>query len=425
MRRRTIALLIACFFPLSGALWAQFEQYTSPGGPRDRRLASKEELERKIEESRYRLGRLYLDPWIGIRDAAYTRQYTSTGEREPADFTLTVGAGFSAYFHTGSKVVWTAKAIPEYVWWADQADRRRVNGRYGLTVNAFFNRMTATLAADRTADQKIVTPDLLVPVSTSARTVRFDTEIDLSRTLFAYGGLALVEQENLVDEIDDPQTRGLELLDRDEQVTRLGLGWRPPGGLVIRAGAESSRVDFLRPELDRSNEGTAPTMALDFDRERFAFHVDLAARSLTSREGSQFVDYDEVTGAVSVSMRLGRRVEPRLYGLRSLAYTLSQDYAYLDDERVGFSIRFDAGANTVTSFFVESGTQSYAPFSPAVVARRDDHFAYGTSATLRLRQSFSLSFQATRIEADSNLPGSDRAYTVVGTSINLLSLGGE
>lgn len=424
MRRHLSALLTACLFSLSGSLWAQFEQYTSPGGPRERRLASKESLERKIEESRFRLGRLMLDPWIGIRDAAYTRQYTSTGEREPADFTVTVGAGLTAYLHTGSKVIWTAEALPEYVWWADQADRRRVNGRYGLTVNAFFNRMTATLAADRTADQRIVTPDLLEPVSASTRTARFDTEVNLSSALFVYGGLAVVEQENLVDEIDDPLTQSLALLDRDEQVSRLGLGWRSPGGLAVRAGAERSQVDFLRPVLDRSNEGTAPTLAVDLDRRRFAFHVDLAARSLTAQEGARFVDYDEVTGAASFSIRLGRRIEPRLYGFHTLAYTLSEEYAYLDDERIGFSLRFDTGAaNSVATFFVESGAQSYAPLSPTAADRKDDHFAYGTSLTVRLRKSLTVALQATRIEIESNVPGADRGYTVVGTSINLLTAG--
>lgn len=424
MRRRLSALLIACFFLLAGSLWAQFEQYTSPGGPRDRRLASKEALQREIEQSRFRLGRLYVDPWIGIRDAAYTRQYTSTGEREPGDFTVTVGAGLTAYLHTGPKVIWTAKALPEYVWWADQADRRRVNGRYGLTVNAFFNRMTATLAAERAADQRIVTPDLLEPVSTSARTARFDTEVDVLRTFFAYGSFSRVEQENLVDEIDDPRTQSLALLDRDEEVSRLGLGWRSSGGLVVRVGAERSRVDFLRPVLDRSNEGTAPTLAVDLDRRRFGFHLDVAARSLTAQEGARFVDYDEVTGVASFSMRLGRRFEPRLYGFRSLAYTLSEEYAYLDDERVGLSLRFDTGAaNTVATFFVESGAQSYAPLLPTAVDRKDDHFAYGTSVNVRLRKSLQVVLQATRIEIDSNVAGADRGYTVVGTSINLLTGG--
>jgi hypothetical protein len=424
MRRHTrtfLAFLAAILFLSSGRAWAQFNQYTPHGGPQERPESRKERLEREVEEARYRLGPVRISPWLGLRDASYIRGFFSNQESPPSDFTATLGAGGRAYLRTGRKVIWTGEVLPEYVWWSGDSDRSRVNGRYGLGLHAFFNRLTVEATATRRQEQQLLTPELPQPASARADNGRVQAELWVTSalTVFADAGLTRVRYLD-AEEIEVPLAERLTLLDREEEVTRAGVRWRPREGWMVGLGAESSRVDFESDPLDRSNEGTAPVLEAIFDRPKLFVQADLAARSLEARQGARFVDFEGVTGSVTISLRPRRRTEFWLYGSRNLVYSLEPAYAYLDDQRQGVALGSRLGGRTISRVFVETGEEDYTAFDPAAQLRNDDLFSYGASMTFRVRGPVTFTLQAVRTEFDSNLPGNDRSYTYVGTQLNLL-----
>src|SRR5690606_978111 len=65
------------------------------------------------------------------------------------DVTASAGAGLRSYLPVGSDVVVSAHALPEYSWWADREELRRLNGRYGAGAFGFFNRLTLQATAQR------------------------------------------------------------------------------------------------------------------------------------------------------------------------------------------------------------------------------------------------------------------------------------
>jgi hypothetical protein len=424
MRRHTrtfLAFLAGLLFVTAGRAWAQFNQYTPHGGPQERPESRKERLEREVEEARFRLGPLRIDPWIGLRDASYFRGFFSNQEDAPSDFTATLGAGLRTYLRTGRKVVWTGQALPEYVWWSGDGDRSRINGRYGLGLHAFFNRLTVEATAERQQEQQILTPELPQPGSARADNGRLQAELWVTRafTVFADTGVSRVRYLDS-EEIEAPLAERLDLLDREETVTRAGVRWRPREGWMLGLGAERSQVDFESDPLDRSNEGTAPVAEAIFDRPKLFIQADLAARSLAARQGARFVDFDGITGTAAVSLRPRWRTDLWLYGSRNLVYSLEPAFAYLDDRRLGAALSSRLGGRTVSRVFVETGQEDYTAFDPAAPPREDDLFSYGGTMTFRIGGPVALTLQAVRTEFDSNLPGSDRAYTYVGTQLNLL-----
>ena len=410
--------LILCL--MSGRAGAQFLQYTPPGGPEELPELRRNQLERELAAADRHLGAVRIAPWLVLRDTAYVRNVFSTGQETPDDVTATVGAGFRAYLRNGPKAVWRAQVLPEYVWWADQSDRREINGRYTLGFHGFFNRLTLEAQGGREQRQQVVTPEVPVPVSSRRDGGEVRAEVEVSHSLFAFTAASLIKQNNLVDDVGDPRIEQIARLDREDRIARVGLRWRPRQQWVFALGAERSQTDFAGDVLDRSNAGTAPVAELEFRGRRLSVQTDLAFRSLEARRGAVFVPYDEVTGDVAVTLGNKRSLSATLYANRNLIYSLSPDYPYLTDERLGLAINVGLGGRTQAQVFAETGDNSYTAFQAGTQRRQEDVTSYGSSLAFRIAPRLSLGLQALRSEFDSNLPGGDRSYSSVGTTLNLL-----
>jgi hypothetical protein len=422
MRRHTrpfLAFFAGTLFLIAGRAWAQFNQYTSPGGPQDRPESRKERLEREVENARYHLGPVRVNPWFGIRDASFVRSFASDQEDTPSDFTATVGAGLRTYLRTGPKVIWTAEALPEYVWWDDAPNRSRINGRYGFGGHAFWNRLVVEATAMRQQEQQILTPEIPEPSSARVDEGRLIAELWATGAISVFADTRLTQVRYLDRDSGIPELEQLELLDREETVTRAGLRWRPREAWLIGLGAETSRAQFDRAALDRSNEGTAPTLEVTFNRPKLFVQVDLAARSLEARQGARFVAYDGITGNTAVSLRPRRRTDLWFYANRNLVYSLDPGNAYMEDERVGTALSSRLGSRTVGRIYVETGNESYTAFDSTLPRRQDDLLSFGGAATFRIRRSVTFTVQAVRTRFESDIPGNDRSYTYVGTRLNL------
>ncbi|HKV09567.1 MAG TPA: hypothetical protein VJ725_15600 [Thermoanaerobaculia bacterium] len=407
------------FLSITNTAEAQWTQYTLPGGPSERPGEREEELEREIERARYHLGPVRIAPWIGLRNVAYVRSLYSTGSEPPPDWTATVGAGLRAYLHTGRKVTWTLHALPEYVWWKDQADRRRVNGRYGLGFHGFFNRLSVEVLADREDRQQLVTPEIPEPASSRIDSAQLLAEVKLTGAISAFTVGSLAKQAALDEDLAESRADQLALLDREDRAARVGLRWRPREPWLIGLGVERTSSDFSEGALDRSNEGTAPVLEARYERRRIRVEADLAARSLEASQGATFVEFDDVTGRAAIQWN-ARGLSASLYGNRGLLYSLSPSYAYLSDERVGVALGLGAIRQTQIRLFAETGTDEYTAFSPATPQRSEDVTSFGGGLTLNVWRNVALEISAVRSEFDSNLPGADRSYTSVGTTVSLL-----
>jgi hypothetical protein len=411
--------LLAISFAVASASYAQFLQYTPPGGPEEKPRDRKANLEKEVEQARHHLGPIRIAPWFSIHDGAYVRSLFASGAAPPSDFTVTVGAGLRAYLRSGSKLTWTAQLLPEYLYWQKQSERRRLNGRYRLGAYGYFNRLSLELVAGRTQQQQIVTPEVPIPATGRVDNEQLLAELELHRGIDAFALLSLSQQRNLVDELTDPRLGALDTLDRNEKVLRVGLQLRPRRSWSLGLGVERSQVDFEHTLLDRSNEGTAPVVEGHLERSRLRADLDVAFRSLRARPGAAFARYDNPTGSVSLALALTGKSSVSLYTSRNLVYSLARDYSYLQDDQVGAALRFGAGSRLNTRVFYEIGTNDYTPLAPTAARRSEDYHAYGAAFDWALGQSVTLTVNAVAAHYDSNLPGGDRDYRSVGATFNV------
>lgn len=418
--RFKVRMCLGILFLLAGSAKGQFLLFTPPGGPQGRPETVEERLEREISQAPHHLGPVRIAPLVGFRNVAYVRDLFGNQTNVQSDVTATAGAGFRAYLHTGSKVTWIAQALPEYVWWNKREDARRLNLSGGLETLVLLNRLTVDMAASRVEEQRIVTPELPELVSSATDMVRLDSELEVTSQFRPFLSARWIRQEGLVDEREDPAVQRIALLDRDEQVLRAGVHWYPRDDWKIGVGVESSQVEFDRPELDSSNEGTSPLLELTIDRPHFFVNADLVARSLTAtEEGSRFVDYDGITGSLSLSLVPRKSAEASLYANREVLYSLSESYPYLQDERIGVALGTGLGQRVLVRIFGEVGDDEYTAFLPAAPERTDDLTAYGGTIRFVLTDLLELAFEVTRLDLDSNIPGLDRTYTSGGLTVTL------
>src|SRR3954447_7783984 len=228
------ALLVALL--TAGRAGAQFLQYAPPGGPVEKPESRRIQLERELKDARYHLGPVRIAPWASLHDVAYVKSFLVTGQHLPDDVTATGGAGFRAYLPNGADAFWSLQVLPEYVWWLRQTGRRQLNGRYLLDFSGFFNHLTIEVRGGREPRQQLVSPEVTVPVSTRRDGGEVLTELRLSNAFSAFGVASANRQNNLVEDLGEPSTEQLSLLDSDERIERAGVGRgpRPPRALGVR-----------------------------------------------------------------------------------------------------------------------------------------------------------------------------------------------
>ncbi len=441
LTRSIMALALLAASPAA----AQFSQYTAPGSLLQRSTSKREQMDLALENARWRVGPFRLSPWFALRDAAYVSDAFSgssggTGQggqiEEDPDFTITLGAGLQGFVPFGPKTFVTFDALPQYVWWQEQEERRRLNGYYGAGLFAYFNRLTAEATVRLAEEQGVFTPEFEQRIHSRQDRISGVFDLEVTSSVFVFASAESFDFDTLTEDLgDDPRLPPFQQLDRQERVLRGGLEYRSRDRLRLAAGVERTEVEFDVAESgrDRSNSGTAPLVQAAYTGPRIQIDGGLAFRSLEPEPGSEFVPFDETTGRVRVSWTPRWRLSYILYGSRGLDYSLDESYSHFTVDRFGFAISSQVGRASAVNLFAETGEHGYVISGlaglgglggPGVLPREDDFRAYGTSVQLQLEDRVRLNLGVARTELDSSIPGLDHSLTVFQTSVEISAFGG-
>ena len=391
-------------------------QYISPGVVETTRaIPDKEVFDKSIDQVGWNLGSLRVRPWYGLRDAAFvsTRdQETATSEE---DFTLTFGAGLRAYLPTG-KLMWSAHALPEYVWWQDDEAKRGLNGRYGLGVFGYFNRLRFEVSGRRVERQEFFSAEVQELTSTAIDTSRLSVEVDVARRLGLFGSAELRTFRS-----EEVESALFPRLDRDEDVFTVGLRYHSPRGWYTALALEDRTTEFPAEARDLSNSGTSELLELGFTGGRFGARLALAFRDLEADAGSDFGRFNETTGSLEILGKPSARVALLTYARRGQTFSVDLRNAFILSERQG--VRFNyTYRSSVFGVFAEVGEDELAAVGSLVAQRIDDVNVLGADVRFDIGDLLGVSLQVLYSEYDSNFDSFDRDVTDVGFSVQLGSL---
>ncbi len=417
---RALGLVLALLMARSAS--AQFAQYTAPGSLGERGLSLEGHIKQAVDEARWTLGPFRLDPWATVKDFAFIDNvFADTSGNEVSDLTATAGIGLRGYLRTGPKVIWAVHALPEYVYWQDQSERRRWNGRYGGGLFAYFNRLKIEATVQQTQVQDVVTAEFEQRITSDQLRLQLNTEVELSGALSIYADLYNLDTKNLTQDLSDSRIPELQRLDREEQVINAGVRWRPRTQIAFSLGFEDSQVNFTDPTFSRANSGTAPFFGVEYDRDTLFVRANVALRDLKADNTTNFPDFNDPTGNLLVELAPSDRLSVQVYGQSGLVYSLSNDYAYFTDQRFGAGVNLDFGRRLSLRAFAEAGTLDYQRLSAAAPDRQDDLTTVGASIEFDLLRSLQLGIGIFRTDYDSNIDLFDRTVTVLRSTVGFSS----
>ncbi len=419
---KVLALILSAQTMFTTGASAQFEQYTPPGSFEETRESTEDLLERSMKEARWRLGRFFLHPWLGLRNLAYVDPVVDRDGSEVSDITASIGAGIRAYAPVGRELTLAVHALPEYVWWQDLSERRRINGRYGAGLFGNLGRTGLEITATRKEDSRYVSREIEERVNTRDELGTFALEVDVGHGIAVFGE-GSVRRLRFVDDTAQEALLGLGQLERDEEILRAGLTVPLSGGLTLGLGLESSEVDFTT-NGDRSHSGTSPVLHLDYGGPRFFLAIRLAFRDLEADPGSRFVAYDDLTGNLQSSWKLSGNTEIQLFGDRNLVYSSDDRWAYFEDTGFGLGVRTALTSQMSLRVYAEQGDNTYTSFVPASPERSDDYVAFGGQLRIGLGR-VTLTIGASTTDYDSSFPGLDRSTTTIRSGLTLGSRSGS
>lgn len=414
-----IAASLCLGLALTGSAAAQSAQYTAAGPGSTAVPLGKEEIERRMEEARWRLGPVRLAPYLGVRGLSWVENVFAADGEGTSDLTASLGAGLTAYLPTGPRLFWVAQAMPEYVFWADLEERRQLVGRYGAAVHADLNRLTFTVEGRSVEEQTQVTSEEPEPAIGEVEHLGAALALRLTPRLSLTAGAGVDEIANRAGDPDDPRSADFFRLDRREETARAGLRYAPGERLRLEAGVERHATDFEGAARDLSSTGTSPYARVAITGNEIRINADVVRRSLDPEPGSALPPTEATVGSLRLGFTPGWRFDIGLYGRRSLLYSLSDGYSQFEEDRYGVEVAAPFGKRWTTRAYLEAGGNEYAALGPGVPLRSDDALAYGFEGALQLREWLIYRFGYRRLEIDSNLPGLDRETESLLSTVSL------
>ncbi|MEZ5333341.1 MAG: outer membrane beta-barrel protein [Thermoanaerobaculia bacterium] len=423
---KTLAL---CAFTLAGtSAFAQFTQYTEPGGLAREQQSRAEAAQEKAESARWTLGKWKIAPDIAISDVAWTDNvYDTRDDAETvSDVTATARAGFEGFIHLGPDVLFSLRAVPSYTYWADQDDLRSSHFTAGAGLFGLHNRLTWELAADHTESQSYANDELRVPLDLENESATLGLQVQITGPIGVFArGTAL--RARYPDRTPEGAVEADQSLDRDETVLSGGLFYRPRESFRLGLGVESAESDFEQDPGGRSNRSIGPLLDVDLVGNRVELGVNAVYRQVEF-DSPDLEDQDQVSGGARLLLHLASRTDATLYGGRQLVYSALDESAYFTSQVVGGQLswrRNPEHKSFAVAFLAETGTNDYEG-TGGLGNRSDDIVNYGVNFTFPYRNVLELQIGVIESEIDSNLPEFDRSYTAIRTGIRLepLRLGG-
>ena len=388
-------------------------QYTPPGASRPNGdIPPQTTFEKKIDDAPWNVGGLRLQPWVGIRNAAFVTVDGGEQDLEEDDFTITVGAGLRAYLPVGGKVYWTAHALPEYVWWSENEARRRTNGRYGLGVFGFFNRLRLEASFRLQESQGFFSNEIRRLTTIQEETSRLAAEVDLGSRFLLVGRFVAQDSSNLIGE-----DLLLSTLDRQEERSLVDLRYRLPQGWTFGIGWDRRSTDFGDTGRPFDNRAEGARLLIAAEGNRVQGTLELSFLTYEAEPGSLFPETDEALGELGIVWNLGRRLDMLNYVRRDLSYALDAGSTYYLGDRIGTRLSY-----SLRSFrwglVVETGQDDFRSLV-GDSNRQDDVTELGVTIDFTLGRYLTVGFDLFETEYDSNLDLFDRDVTNLGFRVEL------
>lgn len=413
---------LSCLFAaaLSVTAFSTHAQLSSDQVPQSRVLPVKESVERQMTESRWRFGPLRVDPAIKLANLGYNDNVFSTEDEKFGDYTATVGLGIRTLVPIGSKTFLRVDAVPEYTWYNELEERREFGWEAGGSLLGLYNRLQIEAGGKSGSTVANVNSEDSVPVPQQTDRIFAGLEVELVRRVFLFA--AAIAESSDYDPPADGDPGNFNLLDRDEDLERVGVRYQFRPNVSLSAMYERTSAEFPNDPVFSSNEGDATLLGVSYDAERFYVNLVGGKRSI-EYEGGGAPKFDEWTGSGYVSLRMLRRSQVSLSFRRKPVYSTFVENPFFYETRTGIFFDVAMGQRFIVLAGYENGTNDYqAPIEVeggSTIFRQDDVDTWRAGLGFRVARFAVLQLEYKVDDYQSNVPGFSREIGSLGVNLVL------
>lgn len=386
-------------------------QYTVLGGAAAS-VPDEEALRKNFEEARWSAGPLRIQPWLGLQDVSYVRQQQdASGGGAQDQITVTVGAGIRAYAPLGPKVIWAAHVLPEYVWWQGDTSKDGLNGRLGMGLFGYANRLQFQLFHRIEEQQDFFSEEIQELTSTSTATSLAGAELKVVRGVHVYGSWERVDFEG-----DEDDSLLFTQLDRVEDSWSAGVRLRSHRGWSVGVGVRHTEGDFEPDARDLSFESDAVTLDLGASIGRFDVVLNLEDADVEPQPGSLIEPRQQTFGHLEMAWKAGRRVTLQAYADRRRAFSVAETRSLIVRDEQG--LRTDVSLNA-WNLLLLVGRGSIESDQVGIHAdATDDYDVFGATLGFRANRLGAIRLNVIQRNYEEGILG-DRDVTSYGISVQL------
>lgn len=405
-------------------------QLASDEVPRERTIATRQQIETEIENSRYRLGPFYILPLLSIRNFGYDNNVfgvpKESGVSKPvSDWTADVSAGARILQRLGSKMYVRIDALPEYSWYLNLAERRRFGGFYRGAWIGIFNRINFELDGVTSTGTSILSTETLALIREQFRSGTAGVEVNVASPVDLFVKATAQEHRFFTDSETPAEIQNASALNRDDKAGRAGLRVRVRHNLDLTGVVEETRTHFTQPgeAVRGDNRSTGYLGGLHYSAQRLFVNLAGGLRQGEGDNGSSFPKYSTGTGSYFVSFFATKRLELQAYGSRSTGYGLTLENPYYFDTTNGGAVNVGVARRLTLRAFGQYGISDYpVPVSintGVSTIRKDETLSYGGGFSLSFLKHAALTTSASNSRRLSNIPGLTRTVFQFTSSVSL------
>lgn len=394
-----------------------FAQLASDEVPHERTVPRSEQIQDQLNDSRWRLGAIRLQPVFGLHDTGYTNNVFGTVDDPISDWRATVSAGANLLLPMGRKVYVTGVAVPEYTWYDRVESRRMLGGRFGGSILGLFNHLSFETGA--TAQKTMIAPTSEVERTTPGRQTDYiaKTEVDILQRLSVFGSAH--QQQQRYFEGGDAINLNPQQLERDETYYRGGFRYKPLSYFDVSIAAETGRAQFVTA-TQNDNDTRAVILGVHYDRPRFFVNLDAGSRHIEPRgPDSTFPSTTGPMGSYFVEYQLVAPIAIDAYGHQGLVYSLFASQRYFDEKRNGLGLTWLVGHRIGLRAFGERGANSYPEIEGEALRRHDEVSELGGSLGFRFYRNAVVIVTGSNSRYASNIDAFDRSVIRFEMSLSL------
>lgn len=369
---RHLIVLLAAVALFPSCLRAQEEGLRD----RDRALNATQRIASDLQKARLRYRNFYFLSRFDLADIGYDQPFFAPTGDQTAGLTLGISAPHRMYFVPSKKLVFSADAVPQYVFVDHSVDSTQHNQfGYALRGDAqlLLNHLFLDLYAAQSNQLRANTGEINRLLT--QRTHEYGTNGE-----FKYSSRTSATFSGVVRDIDFPTGRlqpadiPVYALSRREETVRGSLVHKTFPLTRLFLTAESSRYKFVTATTKDSTRNYAGVGALR-DSGVMTVRVEAGVTSLDFKNTTRH-DYSGLVGNFDITRRPTNRWTYGLTGARDLDFSIFANNDYYITDRLAGTVEYEATRDLILRLSLQHGRDLYD--LPAFAAngmflkRRDD-----------------------------------------------------